>query len=1114
MNEFRSLTPWLISCLALGASAQEAPELVVQSTLGRAQVLSIRPDASLLAIGGEASIQLWTREGRLLRSLPRERSVHHLALNPVHDLLVVHDTLIDLAGGPLAKLETIYTGQLYVWSRDGERLALGTPAETRIFSRDGQQEARISGYSGCFAFSPSGEELYAATVKTQNQESTVSVGVWSVSGKLLRRIPIGPGELKGIALSADGTRMILQHTRHGIDEEGPLVSLWTTEGELIRVLQTGQGAGGPVFALADGSFLSNEKIETKAEVRHWSADGALLWRLRDRSALAAAGDFFVGRIPSEGAGDPWAEWHYKYFDLQGDTLQELPAQRPSIRAIAASPVADLLACSDEHGQIRVWRTTGETLATFVPRDALGEPLIAGNIGRPPLAFSADGNSLVLRWQEEKYKEFLLRFSLSGELLEKRALEYGDRTAAELAWHWIGPGRSLRANEEIAMPDGRHILRLGSRLELQPMGQPRAKRSEWIPDNMSGYHEFLFGGDNQRFYALRYDQTLQVRDARDGHLLAKMRAESDAKELCASPSGQNLAYLGGRVDGGVIVTDADGAPVARGQHPSATSLAGMRGPVFTHDGKGVVSAAEDGTIRLWLWERDQAVTYMFAGNSWIMYTDDGLFDGSRDGSQMLGMTLGAKTFTVDQFALKQNRPDLILERLGVGDAPGETLSSGTPSSGTPSSETSDAAARGLLVREGEPGALTSGATGRSLIEYFRDQFRRRLRRAGLSEEQLSATLHAPEVRIQRAEAKEGLAVIQVAAEDSLFALASLHVWINGVAVARQELTQKSHASTLSLPLGTGGNDIEVSVVNSQGVESLRALTTLVNEKAGPHKLHILALGVSDYRDDALDLGFAHKDAQDLAAALEANARARFEPVSSHVLVNAEVTRASVAALVEVVRETQIDDTLVLFVAGHGVHDTDSASTWYFLTHETDLEHLSETAVPFEQLQRLLSEAPARNKLFLMDTCESGELETDAIALAPAPDSMRARTSKKLAQRLGGSSETAASRTLLRSVDRDRYIFYDLQRRTGAVIYSSSRGSEFSYEDPAIENGWFTEQLLGALAPDGADENHDGWVDTSELRRYVGPRVAAQTSGRQHPSVDRDNVHQAIRLPARQ
>ncbi len=61
-----------------------------------------------------------------------------------------------------------------------------------------------------------------------------------------------------------------------------------------------------------------------------------------------------------------------------------------------------------------------------------------------------------------------------------------------------------------------------------------------------------------------------------------------------------------------------------------------------------------------------------------------------------------------------------------------------------------------------------------------------------------------------------------------------------------------------------------------------------------------------------------------------------------------------------------------------------------------------------------------------------------------------------------------RTLVR---RDRFIYTDLARRSGAVVFPSSRGGELSYESPAWQNGLFTEELVRALTTSVADQNGD-------------------------------------------
>jgi MYXO-CTERM domain-containing protein len=90
------------------------------------------------------------------------------------------------------------------------------------------------------------------------------------------------------------------------------------------------------------------------------------------------------------------------------------------------------------------------------------------------------------------------------------------------------------------------------------------------------------------------------------------------------------------------------------------------------------------------------------------------------------------------------------------------------------------------------------------------------------------------------------------------------------------------------------------------------------------------------------------------------------------------------------------------------------------------------------------------------------------------------------------------------DRDRYIYNDLLRRSGAVVFSSSRGTEYSYETDELHNGVFTAAIVRALTTDQADANRDGVVSTEELRQYVAREVAKQTAEAQHPTVDHDNT----------
>ena len=215
---------------------------------------------------------------------------------------------------------------------------------------------------------------------------------------------------------------------------------------------------------------------------------------------------------------------------------------------------------------------------------------------------------------------------------------------------------------------------------------------------------------------------------------------------------------------------------------------------------------------------------------------------------------------------------------------------------------------------------------------------------------------------------------------------------------------------------------------------------------------------------------------------------FDKVVTKVYVDEQATVEAVKKAGELLKNAGVDDTFVLFIAGHGVHDSDKAGTYYYLTHEADVKRLAETAAPFDLVEGLLQAAPARNKFFLMDTCESGEqdeaVETAFLERAKGAG-LSARTTRAITIKAReGAAEVKQTRAYL--LDRDRFIFNDLFRRSGAVVFSSSRGSEFSYESDAAGNGYFTECILAGLgrARGQGQERQDHGGGTPKLRERGG------------------------------
>jgi hypothetical protein len=153
---------------------------------------------------------------------------------------------------------------------------------------------------------------------------------------------------------------------------------------------------------------------------------------------------------------------------------------------------------------------------------------------------------------------------------------------------------------------------------------------------------------------------------------------------------------------------------------------------------------------------------------------------------------------------------------------------------------------------------------------------------------------------------------------------------------------------------------------------------------------------------------------------------------------------------------------------------------------------------------------------MDACESGEIDDEdqgqmiaaATGAGIASRGFKSTNANVIPSALPAGRQGVEGSKGKRSYlyQKDRYIYNDLVRRSGAIVFSSSKGGELSYERSDIENGLFTEYIIKALTTTEADKDGNGTVSTDELRKYVSAQVAKASGDLQHPTVDRDNIYQ--------
>ena len=321
----------------------------------------------------------------------------------------------------------------------------------------------------------------------------------------------------------------------------------------------------------------------------------------------------------------------------------------------------------------------------------------------------------------------------------------------------------------------------------------------------------------------------------------------------------------------------------------------------------------------------------------MRSFDNYYAASRESIDYLGFVLDRSVFPFEQFDLKLNRPDIILNRLGQSDP--------------------------------------------EIINAFHNAYRRRLSSMGLTESDLTLNLSlVPELKItgNKRTAKNDY-LMEVYASGKGTPIIQLKVDVddvplygrNGVNIGQgaTELNEK-----MKIPLCSGRNKIQVSVMNQRGVESLKQTVFVSHELLGQKpNLYLVAIGVSDFVDQAMNLDYAAKDARDVIQLFQDGNR-QFNRIVTKELINTEAIVSKLDSVRSMLEKTNVDDRVIIFISSHGI--IDPHYRYYLATHDMNFEQPEQKGLAFEKLENLLDGIPARKKLLLIDACHSGELDIES------------------------------------------------------------------------------------------------------------------------------------------
>jgi len=254
--------------------------------------------------------------------------------------------------------------------------------------------------------------------------------------------------------------------------------------------------------------------------------------------------------------------------------------------------------------------------------------------------------------------------------------------------------------------------------------------------------------------------------------------------------------------------------------------------------------------------------------------------------------------------------------------------------------------------------------------------------------------------------------------------------------------------------------------------------IIPSKSAPEKragrLFAVVIGISHYaksNGQINDLRYADRDAQAMLDFLKSPAGGGLAEEDTLVLLNDAATTESIRhALFSFLTKPQEQDTVVIYIAGHGAPDPMDPRNLYLITADTQPDDMGGTAFPMWQMQDVFDRIlKAKRVLTFADTCHSYGFS-----------GLRAGTGQKHANNLI-----------------NQYLQHYASKGQRAVITASDI-SESSFEDAKWGDGHgvFTYYLLRGLQGE-ADRNHDGVVTAGELFAYLQQSVRQATDGKQNP-----------------
>jgi WD40 repeat protein/Flp pilus assembly protein TadD len=535
--------------------------------------VAFSPDGRRLAAAGQdGTIRLWqAATGKPIYVLRGHRgTVVSVAFSPDGGQLVSagHDGAVktwDLATGKMKHLFRGHRAQVWgvAYSPDGSRLASSSSDRTiKLWDLATGNEIRTlekhtaAVYS--VTFSPDG-----SLVASSSADRTSII--WdAATGQPLRQLSRHVGQVWGVAFSPDG-----QYLATSSDDQG--VFLWqTATGKLLRTYWGhGSGIASVVFS-PDGWRLASACDDQTVKI--WNAAMSHeAFRLEGHQGavnyVASSPD--SRRVATAGRDGTVRVWEAG----TGQELHVLKGHTGPVVSLAFHPTQSALASAGLDGKVLIWNHVTGRLRTALPHRARGVFSVAFSPDGKLLASAGDDQSVTL-W----------------DVATGRPVKSLDARPGSILWAWSG------------MPWP--LIAAGWVLLESPFANPNQRAANPV-------RSLAFSPDGKRLAGAHMNHWVRVWDVPSGrkrHTL--LGSKGEMFQVTYSPDGKYLAATSGDFDqtiqkrsGAITLWDAATGKELRtlqGHNRNVNSLA------FTPDSQRLISASDDGTVKIWGVLSDQEV----------------------------------------------------------------------------------------------------------------------------------------------------------------------------------------------------------------------------------------------------------------------------------------------------------------------------------------------------------------------------------------------------------------------------------------------------------------------------------------------------------------------------